>query len=265
MRRNKFLLTVALLVLSSAVLPAGISAPVTVRIEASPQIALETLPVGYPIMVDIYMENVGETPLAGIFVSLRFRGNNGVTSVTPVNPGTGLIYLGNVGLLNGFGGDEIWDKINEVTGFSWDGTLPDTLGHFGASMFGGWPNGLGEMLHYRFGFEIDQPGTLCIEWIDPNIIWDGIIIDPLNVVYFSPKCWAVIESYLCGNAYPDSQVDLLDIIQLIWYLYGDPPGPAPEPLEAGDANADGDLNILDILYLISYIYDDPPGPAPLCP
>jgi len=70
---------------------------------------------------------------------------------------------------------------------------------------------------------------------------------------------------VCGDANGDGYVNLLDILFLITYLYGAPPGPAPEPPEAGDANADGSTNLLDILYLIDFLYGTPPGPVPLCP
>jgi len=71
--------------------------------------------------------------------------------------------------------------------------------------------------------------------------------------------------YVCGDANGDEVVNLLDIQYLIDYVYGDPQGPPPNPIESGDANADGDINLLDITYLISYIYGTPPGPEPLCP
>jgi len=70
---------------------------------------------------------------------------------------------------------------------------------------------------------------------------------------------------VCGDADGDGYVNLLDILFLITYLYGDPPGPAPDPPEAGDANADTDLNLLDVLYLVNFLYNSPPGPEPLCP
>ena len=59
-------------------------------------------------------------------------------------------------------------------------------------------------------------------------------------------------------------LNLLDILFVIDYLYNTPPGPAPDPLEAGDVNHDGAINLIDILYLIDYIYSNPPGPEPQC-
>jgi len=71
--------------------------------------------------------------------------------------------------------------------------------------------------------------------------------------------------YMCGDANDDDAINLLDILHLIAYIYGDPAGDPPNPMDAGDANADGDINLLDILYLIDYVYGSPAGPEPLCP
>jgi len=71
--------------------------------------------------------------------------------------------------------------------------------------------------------------------------------------------------YVCGDANGDTVINLLDILYLISFLYGDPAGPQPEPFEAGDANADWAVNLLDVLYLIDFLYGSPPGPEPLCP
>lgn len=70
--------------------------------------------------------------------------------------------------------------------------------------------------------------------------------------------------YVCGDANGDTSLNLLDILYLIAFIYDNPPGPAPDPLEAGDANGDGSRNLLDILYLIAALYNSPPGPAPIC-
>jgi|GEM_PF-722020 outer membrane protein assembly factor BamB len=70
--------------------------------------------------------------------------------------------------------------------------------------------------------------------------------------------------YICGDVNRDGSVNLIDILYLIDYKYGDPPGPAPDPFVSGDADADGNINLIDILYLIDYKYGDPPGPEPIC-
>ncbi len=93
---------------------------------------------------------------------------------------------------------------------------------------------------------------------DPNPAGNPLIVPvSLNV--------SSTASYVFGDANGDGDVNLLDILLLISFIYNTPPGPAPNPMESGDANADGDVNLLDILLLISHIYGDPPGPPPLCP
>jgi hypothetical protein len=76
--------------------------------------------------------------------------------------------------------------------------------------------------------------------------------------------YEVIEGYhfLNGDPTRDNVINLIDILYLIAYLYGTPPGPAPYPITAGDANCDQTINLIDILYLISHLYGTPPGPEP---
>ncbi len=70
--------------------------------------------------------------------------------------------------------------------------------------------------------------------------------------------------FVCGDCDHDGQVNLVDILYLINYRYGSPPGPSPVPQQAGDVNDDGDVNLIDILYLIDFVYGAPHGPAPNC-
>lgn len=64
------------------------------------------------------------------------------------------------------------------------------------------------------------------------------------------------EAFVCGDANNDDEINLLDILLLIEYIYDTPPGPAPDPVERADVNADGELNLLDILSLIIYLYHE---------
>ena len=73
----------------------------------------------------------------------------------------------------------------------------------------------------------------------------------------------IVTSFMCGDVNADDLINLGDILSLITYLYLDPPGPAPEPLESGDVNADGLINLADILKLIEYLYVEPFGEPPL--
>lgn len=65
--------------------------------------------------------------------------------------------------------------------------------------------------------------------------------------------------YLCGDADTNGEINLIDILQVISFLYDVPPGPAPEPLEAGDVNSDSEVNLLDVLLLIDEVYGESPG------
>ncbi len=75
----------------------------------------------------------------------------------------------------------------------------------------------------------------------------------------------IVAAFVCGDVTDEGNVDLLDILYLIDYKYGVPPGTAPEPMESGDVDGDEAVNLIDILYLIDYIYGEPVGPAPNCP
>ena len=71
-----------------------------------------------------------------------------------------------------------------------------------------------------------------------------------------------------GDANSDHNINLLDILHTISYVYdgafGDPPNPNGCD-ELLDANGDSIINLLDILYTIDYVYGSPAGPAPICP
>ena len=126
---------------------------------------------------------------------------------------------------------------------------------------------LADLDWYKMEFDIsaiadDQP-TVSIRFLMGPTNYDaaycGWNIDDLKVLSY--QC----QSYVCGDANADEAVNLLDVLYVIDFLYGDPQGPAPNPSEAGDANADGAVNLLDVLYLIDFLYGSPLGPEPLCP
>ena len=238
-------------------------APVNVRIDAAPEYAPGMLRANVPFTVDLYLENVGPMPLPSIISSMRFYSPDGITTVTPVTPDSGTVYLGNIALMNGFGWMGYWDLINVVGGASWDASLPDTFYHVGATMFGGWPTGLGEQLHYGFSFEISDEGTFCIEWVDPTTIDTNFAIEFENMLNLEPKCWSINDIGICGDFNGDGIVNVFDIVYVIQCLYF----PLWPPCEFDpwifDVNNDAVINIFDIIYLISYLYLD--GPELLCP
>jgi hypothetical protein len=69
--------------------------------------------------------------------------------------------------------------------------------------------------------------------------------------------------FICGDVNNDQAINLLDILELIAYVYDEPPGPAPNPPESGDVNSDGFLNLLDILTIIDEVYGV--GAELICP
>ncbi|MCP4705792.1 MAG: hypothetical protein GY865_14430, partial [candidate division Zixibacteria bacterium] len=73
------------------------------------------------------------------------------------------------------------------------------------------------------------------------------------------------EAYTCGDTNDDGNIDILDIILLVNYVYknGDP----PVFIQSGDVNSDtipnGEIDILDIVLLVNLVYKD--GREPVCP
>jgi hypothetical protein len=137
----------------------------------------------------------------------------------------------------------------------------------GNDIFYKWDWGNGDFSEWLGPYNSGIPCNTSYAWFDDGTfnvrvkakdIWDAESdwspILPVNII-----------SYVCGDASGDGEVNLLDILFLIAYKYNNPPGEAPDPIEAGDANGDGDINLLDILYLIGYKYNTPPGPEPICP
>ncbi|MBU1318219.1 MAG: right-handed parallel beta-helix repeat-containing protein [candidate division Zixibacteria bacterium] len=86
----------------------------------------------------------------------------------------------------------------------------------------------------------------------PNNNDCGVLIGALGV-----GC----DEYLCGDADRSTDIDIDDVVYLIFYIFLG--GPAPDPLEAGDADCSGAIDIDDVVHLISYIFSG--GPAPCDP
>ncbi|UCD17103.1 MAG: hypothetical protein JSV44_11725 [Candidatus Zixiibacteriota bacterium] len=109
-----------------------------------------------------------------------------------------------------------------------------------------------------------------IDTMPAGVYFDTIFILPdADVMMFPPVAvpvmLAVDGAYVPGDPNRDGNVNLLDILYLVDYLYSTPPGALPNPLESGDINGNGDVDLLDILYLIDFLYGDPSGPPPVQP
>ena len=87
-------------------------------------------------------------------------------------------------------------------------------------------------------------------------------ITPANdLLKNSSKSLVTIPYFICGDVNFDDDVNILDIVFLINYLYKG--GPAPYIIESADVNSDQEVNILDVIYLINFLYKG--GPEPFCP
>jgi parallel beta-helix repeat protein len=67
--------------------------------------------------------------------------------------------------------------------------------------------------------------------------------------------------FQCGDIDYNTNLNILDLVYLIRYLYKGGPPPVLDGI--GDLNGDGDTNILDCTYMINSLYKD--GPDPNCP
>ncbi|MBN2227863.1 MAG: hypothetical protein JW763_10935 [candidate division Zixibacteria bacterium] len=72
-------------------------------------------------------------------------------------------------------------------------------------------------------------------------------------IFVNSRIWQELSG-TTGDVNLDGNGDLLDLLFLIDFLYGDPPGPEPIIYDLGDINADGAINLLDLLMLISLFY-----------
>ena len=79
--------------------------------------------------------------------------------------------------------------------------------------------------------------------------------------FVSKLTW--MPNYPCGDVNTDEQVDLLDAVFLINYIFVG--GPAPQTLSLGDVNCSGGtINIADVVLLINYIFRSGPAPCTEC-
>ncbi len=86
-----------------------------------------------------------------------------------------------------------------------------------------------------------------------------LLLDASFVKYqpFVMTGYVSLSDQIKGDVNGDGNINLLDILYLINYLYKS--GPAPDAY-AGDVDSNGAINLLDITYLINYLYRNGPPP-----
>ena len=111
------------------------------------------------------------------------------------------------------------------------------------------------------------------EYTSAGIWWQNdpsITIEPLGNVYVAGLGnknygdFVVVKYvqfwYSRGDMNQDENINIVDVVYLLNYLFKS--GPAPVPyLSLGDADGDADIDISDILYLIDYIFKRGPKPC----
>ncbi len=79
-------------------------------------------------------------------------------------------------------------------------------------------------------------------------------------VFVTKLSWT--PDYVCGDVNTDEQVNLIDAVFLINYIFVG--GPAPQMLSLADVNCSGSINIADVVLLINYIFRAGPVPCAEC-
>ena len=68
--------------------------------------------------------------------------------------------------------------------------------------------------------------------------------------------------YLCGDADGTGEIDIADLVYIVAYMFGTPPGPQPDIMASIDIDASGEIDIADLVYLVDFMFAS--GPDPLC-
>jgi len=107
--------------------------------------------------------------------------------------------------------------------------------------------------------DITHPDSMKLEGVFSTPYNNGRAVAVKDsFVYFGDECGLFVLSVdlpgLTGDANGDGGINLLDILYLVDFLYGEPPGHPPEPSHIGDVNSDGDINLIDIISLIDQLY-----------
>jgi len=166
-----------------------------------------------------------------------------------------------------FGGYEKWQSTNPAL----EDSLYQDLNM--VAVFGQFDLGKNDTLVFMKIFTTSKTGLgdlqtdvdLAHSWISAQGLFTW---PPLEEI---PNC--CIAHGIAGDANSDGAINLLDILQVIAFVYQEPVGDPPNPNGCNallDANGDGTdvdapvINLLDILALIAHVYQEPIGDPVLC-
>jgi len=151
------------------------------------------------LYLDIMMGNDDGLDWTGFSMNFRIYARiNGIDTddvpIVWIDAGNGGDLSGSLDRMNGWDDATYFGMYNEVVGFNWDGSLPDTMNHTTASMTG-WPAGDPQLTRYRFHFSLPLIGIdpltdiveICIDQADRDDIytWDWEI----PVDFGGPYCF----------------------------------------------------------------------------
>jgi hypothetical protein len=198
--------------------------------------------------------------------------------------GNSLIYSTYLG-----GGDDEWGQAITVdgsgyayvTGFTWSPNFPTQnpyqayqgggdafvtkLSSSGSSLICGTWLGGGAGDEGR-GIAVDDSGNAFVTGYTSSP--DFPTMNPYQTTFQGGDCDVFLTKltwtpeYSCGDVNTDEQVNLVDVVFLINYIFVG--GPAPQPLSLADVDCSGRINIADAVRLINYIFSGGPAPCAEC-
>lgn len=182
----------------------------TVRAEASTFEGADTIRVGDPFTVDIYMNHDDVDKRYGISMPFAFYSPDESISTAIHKDIGGVGPYGSALLMNGFEEGDFWSFFDSIYVWSWDGIMPDTINFTGIG-YPGWPPGLGEQVYIQLAFQIDTEGTFCIDsvsipdQVNPGM-FDWLFQEP-SPPFNGPYCLTIYPEYICIDSDGDSYGD----------------------------------------------------------
>ena len=126
---------------------------------------------------------------------------------------------------------------------------------------------LHSVITYFNNYEIGYGDTITIFTILSSVM-DGSSSDLAKNIdkaraWFEGHIAGDLIQWLCGDVNGSQNIDIDDIVYLIFYVFQGGPPPVPNEL-AGDVDCSGGIDIDDIVYLITYIFQGGPEPCANC-